>query len=113
MPFITIITTKTLTLQQEVTLKEIAGKLISIFPNKTEDYLMMHIEDNQVMYFKGKELDCMKIDVQLYGYVDIQYQREFCERFMKEIEKVTQISISRQYLTIHEYEHWGMEGELL
>ena len=54
MPFVKFTTTKTLTLQQEVSLKKVTGELISIFPNKSEEYLMVHIEDNQVMYFKGK-----------------------------------------------------------
>ena len=50
MPYITFTTTKTLTLNQEKALKESAGQLISILPNKKEENLMIHIEDNQVMY---------------------------------------------------------------
>ena len=70
MPFITFTTTKTLTLNQEKALKSSAGKLISILPNKKEENLMIHIEDNQVMYFKGKEIDCMKIECQLFHEIE-------------------------------------------
>ena len=37
MPYITFTTTKTLTLNQEKALKESAGQLISILPNKKEE----------------------------------------------------------------------------
>ena len=50
MPYISFKTTKVLTLQQELDLKKMAGTAITLLPNKTEDYLMIHIEDNQLMY---------------------------------------------------------------
>lgn len=80
MPFITFTTTKTLTLNQEKALKSSAGKLISILPNKKEENLMIHIEDNQVMYFKGKEIDCMKIECQLFHEIEYTYKKEFVEK---------------------------------
>ncbi len=113
MPYVKLTTTKTLTLQQEVALKKITGELISIFPNKTEDYLMIHIEDNQVMYFRGKEIECMRIGVELYRQCDIEYKKEFVQRLMKEIAHITNIPVENQYLTIHEYDHWGMDGDFI
>lgn len=111
MPFITFTTTKTLTLNQEKALKSSAGKLISILPNKKEENLMIHIEDNQVMYFKGKEIDCMKIECQLFHEIDYAYKKEFVEKLMKEIEEITKIPVSQQYMSIEEYDHWGKNGE--
>lgn len=113
MPFITFTTTKTLTLKQEKALKERAGKLISILPNKKEEQLMIHIEDNQVMYFKGQEMDCMKIECQLFHHIELSYQQEFARALMKDIEDITHIPVSSQYMTIEEYDHWGKNGELV
>ena len=84
MPYITFTTTKTLTLNQEKALKESAGQLISILPNKKEENLMIHIEDNQVMYFRGQEMECMKISCQLFHTTDYQYKKEFAEKLLKE-----------------------------
>ena len=112
MPFITITTTKTLTLKQEKALKDCAGKLISILPNKKEEQLMIHIEDNQVMYFKGQEMDCMKIECQLFHHIELSYKQEFVKALMKEIESITKIPVSKQYMTIQEFDHWGKNGEL-
>ena len=89
MPFMRFTTTKTLTLKQEKALKESAGKFISILPNKKEEQLMIHIEDNQVMYFKGKEMDCMKIECQLFHHIEISYKQEFVKAMMNEIEMIT------------------------
>ena len=112
MPYIKFATTKTLTINQEQSLKNSAGQLISILPNKKEENLMIHIEDNQVMYFKGKELDCMKIECQWFHHVDLEYQQEFVKKLMADVEKITKVPVSNQYLTIEEYDHWGKNGEL-
>lgn len=112
MPFVSFTTTKTLTLHQEVSLKEITGQLISILPNKKEENLMIHIEDNQVMYFRGKEEECMKIEVQLFHHIDVSYKKEFVKKLMKEVESITGISVNQQYLSIEEYDQWGKNGEL-
>ncbi len=111
MPFIRFTTTKTLTLKQEKALKESAGRLISILPHKKEENLMIHIEDNQVMYFKGKEMDCMKIGCQMFHQIDQHYKEEFVEKLLKEVEEITRIPVSQQYLTIEEFDHWGKNGK--
>ena len=85
MPYVKLTTTKTLTLQQEVALKKVTGELISIFPNKTEDYLMIHIEDNQVMYFRGKEIECMRIGVELYRQCDTEYKKDEMKGFFQSV----------------------------
>lgn len=113
MPFITFKTTKTLTLNQEKSLKESAGRLISILPEKNEEQLMIHIEDNQVMYFKGQEIECMKIECQLFHHIDLSYKKKFVEELMKSVEEITKIPRFSQYMTIDEYNHWGKNGEYI
>lgn len=113
MPFITFKTTKTLTLNQEKLLKDRVGRLITIFPQKSEEQLMIHIEDNQVMYFKGQEIECMKIDCQLFYHVDLSYKKQFVEELMKSVEEITKIPTFCQYMTMSEYDHWGRNGEYI
>ena len=113
MPFITFTTTKTLTLNQEKALKESAGQLISILPHKKEENLMIHIEDNQVMYFGGQEMECMKISCQLFHTTEYAYKKEFAEKLLKEVERITKIPVEQQYLSIEEFENWGKNGEYL
>ena len=54
MPYLALRTNKTLTLSQEVELKTTVGKLITVFPGSVDTF-MIHIEDNQLIYFKGQE----------------------------------------------------------
>ena len=70
MPFLRFTTNRTLTLQQDRKLKEAAGKVISLFPGKSERALMMHIEDNQIMYYQGDEQDAGRRN---YCYSKEQY----------------------------------------
>lgn len=113
MPYIKFTTTKTLTLKQEKDLTKITGQLITILPNKKEENLMIHIEDNQLMYFKGKEMDCMKIECQLFHQMELKYKQEFVKQLTKNIEEITKIPVTQQYMTIEEYDNWGKNGELM
>ena len=73
MPYLALRTNKTLTLSQEVELKTTVGKLITMFPGESVDTFMIHIEDNQLIYFKGQEANCMMITLYLKGhYTDEQ-----------------------------------------
>lgn len=73
MPYLALRTNKTLTLSQEVELKTTVGKLITVFPGESVDTFMIHIEDNQLIYFKGQEANCMMIT--LYLKVIMQMNR--------------------------------------
>ena len=76
MPYLALRTNKTLTLSQEVELKTTVGKLITVFPGESVDTFMIHIEDNQLIYFKGQEANCMMITLYLKGhYTDEQKER--------------------------------------
>ena len=66
MPYISFKTNHKLTLRQENTIKSKSGELISLIPGKTEKALMIHMEDDQIMYFKGEETPCMMIEINLY-----------------------------------------------
>ncbi|MFV0394514.1 MAG: tautomerase family protein [Coprobacillaceae bacterium] len=113
MPFISLTTNRKLTLQQEVTIKEELGKLISIIPNKSEDVLMLHFEDNQIMYYQGKDSSCMMMAISLYNTAPLEAKQKFVQEVTKMIEEVANISIANQYLSFQEFPNWGKNGELL
>ena len=113
MPFISLTTNRKLTLQQELTIKEELGKLISIIPSKKEDTLMIHMEDNQIMYFQGKDRSCMMMTISLYNTAPLEEKQMFVQQVTKMIEEVANISISNQYVSFQEFSNWGKNGELL
>lgn len=113
MPFIRLTTNRKLTLQQEVSLKEELGNLITIIPNKKEETLMIHMEDNQIMYFKGDGQSCMMMSISLYKTAPLEAKQRFVHEVTKMIERVANIPIEKQYISFQEYPNWGKNGDLL
>lgn len=113
MPFIRVTTNRKLTLHQEIKIKEELGRLITILPNKKEENLMVHIEDNQIMYFRGEDKKCLMITVALYKQSPLEAKQEFAKETLAMLEEVTGVGISDQYLSFSEFENWGKQGELV
>lgn len=112
MPFISIKTNHQLTLRQENEITAQLGKLITILPNKKEENLMINLIDDQIMYFKGQDIPCVMVEVQLYKTIDFKYKKEFTEKVMEMIKETTNIESSNVYLNFLEYENWGKQGSL-
>lgn len=113
MPFIRITTNRKLTLHQEIQIKEELGKLITIIPNKKEENLMIHMEDNQIMYFKGEDEKCMMVSIALYKESPLESKQLFACELIKMLEAVTTIPASQQYVSFMEYPNWGKQGKLV
>lgn len=91
MPFIHLTTNKILTLHQDLALKENFNQLFS-----NED-VMLHIEDNQVMYYQDDGNHCMKVDVYLKKRnQDINVLKK---QVIQRIEKVTGIEECYQFFS--------------
>ena len=71
MPFISFTTNQKFSLRQENEIVKRTGELITILPGKKEENLMLHIEDNQILYFRGTDVPCMMIEVKLYKNIEI------------------------------------------
>lgn len=113
MPFIRVTTNRKLTLRQEIEIKTGLGKLISILPGKKEENLMVHIEDNQIMYFQGEDKRCMMTSVSLYKHSPLEAKQEFAKQMTAMLETVTGVERKDQYVSFSEFENWGKQGELV
>nr|MCR4591522.1 hypothetical protein [Lachnospiraceae bacterium] len=68
MPFIETKTNVTVTKEKEKELKERLGKAISIIPGKSESWLMLAIEGDVPMYFRGDDSEPTAfIEVKIFG----------------------------------------------
>ena len=67
MPFINVKTNAQVSKEQEVELKAALGKAITAIPGKSEGWLMIGIEPQQAMYFKGTDDPCAMVSVSIYG----------------------------------------------
>lgn len=113
MPFITFTSNQKFSLRQENEITKKTGELISILPNKKEENLMIHIEDNQIMYFRGEAAPCMMIAVKLYKNIEFEAKKRFTEQLIEMINEITQIDKNDVYVSFDEYPIWGKQGTLV
>lgn len=113
MPYISFKTNHNLTLRQENTIKSKSGELISLIPGKTEKALMIHMEDDQIMYFKGEETPCMMIEINLYKSAEFDDKKKLTEAMIQMIHETTKIEADNIYVIFHEFDHWGLNQTLI
>ena len=67
MPYIATKTNVGLSGRKKQALKERFGQAIELIPGKSEDWLMLSIEDGLTMFFKGDDEPCAICQVQIFG----------------------------------------------
>ncbi len=107
MPYINIKTSKTVTPQQETDLKTALGTAITAL-GKSEAWLMVEIEDNRRLWFRGENSEPMALaEVELFGKAsDDQYDKmtkEICEI----LSGTLGIGGEEIYVKYEEIDHWG------
>ncbi|MDR1901127.1 MAG: hypothetical protein LBQ88_02425 [Treponema sp.] len=110
MPYISVAIGQKLTAQQKEKVKTELGRLITIIPGKTEQDLIVHIQDG-ALYMGGTEAPSAYIDLRLYIKTDMEAKKRFTRELFAFITGEFGIEADRQYLTISEYDNWGYDGE--
>ena len=111
MPFIHSKTSVKTTKEQQAEIKKRLGGAISIIPGKSEAWLMINLEDDQKMYFRGDDSEPIAyICVNMYGNPD----REAYEKMTAELTKiygdVLGIAADHMYIKYDASMDWGWNG---
>lgn len=92
-------------------LKKAFGKAIECIPGKSENWLMVNIEDGKTMYFAGKSGDDIAyISVSTFGKAPAAAFEKLTEKLCGIMESIAGVSASRTYITYHQIENWGWKG---
>lgn len=67
MPFINVKTNVSVSKEQCDKIKSAFGQAITALPGKSESWLMVGIEPEQVLYFQGKDAPAAMVQVQAFG----------------------------------------------
>jgi len=107
MPYINVKTSAAVAPEQETALKTALGAAITAI-GKSEAWLMVEIEDNRRLWFRGENSEPMAmVEVELFGKAgDEQYDKmtkEICEILTKTLG----ISGEEIYVKYEEIAHWG------
>ena len=109
MPFINVKLTEKLTPADKDAVKAELGRLITVFPGKSESWLMCDIEDAQDMYFQGRGGSCAFAEVKLFGGVSAPSSDKFTAGLC-ELMKKYGIPSDRVYVRYAGGENWGWNG---
>lgn len=112
MPFIDTKLNISLSREKEEALKSGLGNLISIFPGKSEYWLMLNFTDNSRLWFRGYDnFPAAMVSVSLFGGVDDDACRKMtaavCDLFQKELG----IQPDHVYIKYQSVSQWGWDGE--
>ena len=110
MPFIRTTTNKTLDAKKKTELKELYGKLIEKLPGKSEQWLMLAVEDGKYMAFRGDEAPCAMVEVDLLGSASGTAKDAMTEAVCDKVGELLGIPSERIYVKYMEFSVWGNNG---
>lgn len=108
MPYINLKTTVKVAPEKSDKIKTAFGKAIECFPGKTEAWLMVGIEDDMKLWFKGdNSQDSAIVDVDLLGQVNSAASEKMTGVICDILENELKISPDRVYVKYTGYNDWG------
>lgn len=111
MPFINVKTNINIDNTKEIEIKEELGKLIEIIPGKSESWLMVNIEDDSKLYFKGSKDEAnLFVEVKIYGNVSSTNLNKFTEAATNKFNNILGIAKDRMYFKYELVDNWGWNG---
>lgn len=111
MPFINLKTNISVSSDQENKLKSKFGKAISIIPGKSEMWLMVNIEDNAKLYFRGDGSNpAAFVEVKLFGGAGGSDYNRLTGEITDILTEVLSIAPNSIYIRYEETEYWGYNG---
>lgn len=112
MPFINTKTNVSVSAEQERELVKELGRAIAIIPGKSEPVLMLNLQDNQRMAFRGTADGKMAmVEVGLLGKAPARSLNDFTAECCNILNRILGIPGNGVYISYLEYEHWGYDGE--
>ncbi|MBE6813776.1 MAG: hypothetical protein E7523_13030 [Ruminococcaceae bacterium] len=111
MPYIKVTTTAKVAPQTAENLKADFGKAIENFPGKSEQWLMVAVQDNVPMWIRGdNSADTAMVDVELLGSVNADASNKMTADVCDILEKNLGIAPDRVYVKYTGYSTWGWNG---
>lgn len=111
MPFINLRTTKKLNDDLKEKLKSEFGNSISMLPGKSEQWLMVSLNDDCSLYFQGKNNDDIAfIEVKIYGKSSSDSYNKLTNKLTTIVSSLLNINSSNIYVEYEETPYWGYNG---
>lgn len=107
MPYINIKTSKAVTAQQETELKTALGTAITAL-GKSEAWLMVEIEDNRRLWFRGENSEPIALaEVELFGKASEDQYDKMTKAVCQILSDTLGVGGEEIYVKYEEIDHWG------
>lgn len=114
MPYIDLKLTKKITVSEENAIKTELGKMIEVFPGKSESWLMCSVDSDKKIWFRGDASDDSAfVEVKLLGSVNSESADKFTALICDYLKKSLNIDPSRIYVRFEGGNDWGWNGSNL
>ena len=111
MPFIQSKVNVKTTAEQQKELKARLGQAIAVIPGKSESWLMIDLEDEQKMYFRGEDKEAIAfVNVSVYGSLDKEAFDRMTAELAKIYEEVVAVKPDHLYVKYDTTQYWGWNG---
>jgi phenylpyruvate tautomerase PptA (4-oxalocrotonate tautomerase family) len=107
MPFINLKTNVSVSQDKEKQIKSQFGQAITAIPGKSENWLMVGIEPEYKLWFKGDDAPCAMIEVSIFGKASSSDYNSLTEKICSIISSELGVSPSRTYVKYSEISEWG------
>lgn len=112
MPFIDTMTNIRISEEKETILKQKLGEAISLFPGKSEYWLMLRFCEGEHMWFRGyKSVPMAMVEVKLFGGAEADTCNRMTEVICRLFEQELGIKQEHVYVNYTFSEVWGWNGE--
>ena len=111
MPFIDSKVNVKTTLKQQKELKTRLGQAVSLIPGKSESWLMINLEDDRKMYFRGDDSEPLAfICINYYGSADESAFVKMTAELTKIYGEVLGMKPDHMYVKYDASMYWGWNG---
>ena len=110
MPFINVKTNSKVPAEKAEEIKSALGRAITAIPGKSEGWLMVGIEDEYKLYFKGTEEPAAMVEVSLYGNASPNALNTLTGHITGLLSDTLGIPADRIYVSYMCTENWGWNG---
>lgn len=111
MPFINSKVSIKTTEEQQIELKKRLGQAIAIIPGKSESWLMVNLEDDRKMYFRGDDSEPVAfVCVNIYGSANERAFAKMTEEITKIYGEVLGVKPDHMYIKYAASMDWGWNG---
>jgi hypothetical protein len=94
-------------------LKAMFGRYISLLPGKSEEVLMLRIDDDETMFFSGISGKCAMIQVHLYQASPRDAKKIFSAEVLQSFSSITGLPVDRIFMNFSEHTDWAAGGSLI